>query len=32
MNLQKGHISVESETGKGCHFKFHIPYDTIGEN
>ena len=32
VNLQKGHISVESETGKGCHFKFHIPYDTVGEN
>lgn len=29
VNIQKGHISVESEPGKGCHFKFHISYDTV---
>lgn len=26
IELQNGHISVESDAGKGCHFKFDIPY------
>lgn len=26
IQIQKGSISVESEAGKGCHFKFEIPY------
>ncbi|WP_316821154.1 HAMP domain-containing sensor histidine kinase [Pedobacter gandavensis] len=26
IELQNGHISVESEAGKGAHFKFDIPY------
>lgn len=26
IQIQNGHISVESEAGKGCHFKFDIPY------
>ncbi|HEY0176867.1 MAG TPA: HAMP domain-containing sensor histidine kinase, partial [Pedobacter sp.] len=28
--LQNGSISVESETGKGCNFKFKIPYKLAG--
>lgn len=27
IQIQKGQISVESEAGKGCHFKFDIPYE-----
>ncbi|MBB2149136.1 sensor histidine kinase [Pedobacter gandavensis] len=26
IELQNGQISVESDAGKGCHFKFEIPY------
>lgn len=26
IDIQNGHISVESEAGKGCHFKFDLPY------
>lgn len=26
IELQNGHISVDSDAGKGCHFKFDIPY------
>lgn len=26
IHIQKGKISVESERGKGCHFKFNLPY------
>lgn len=26
IELQNGHISVDSDAGKGCHFKFEIPY------
>lgn len=29
IQIQKGHIGVESEAGKGCHFKFDIPYDRL---
>lgn len=29
IHIQNGHISVESEKGKGCHFKFDIPYKKV---
>ena len=32
IQIQKGKISVESEAGKGCHFKFDIPYEREESN